>query len=162
MREHSTRYVLFLAVILLTGCSRESDVSPSDLIEVVKERSFALPKDVILISDGSEPRYVMVVRQVKDTSENRESTFPTNAVQGEWFFANKYKNPDTIIATVREFGTEGLFTVHFLVAQATETDAVVDVFVSYGERGGDTRKWTFLRRDGRWELTKDDRTGFWD
>ena len=151
-----------LCCIVLCGCGRPVAAPPADLVEAVKQKAFALPKEHEFSSDGTDIRYAMIVRQVSDSEANRQAIFPTNDVQAEWYHAHGIPNPERHIAKLKEIGGDDLFAVHFFPEEITSDTATIRICVNYSGRGGKHEKWTFGKTNSVWTLSARDRTLNWD
>lgn len=171
-RNETPLAALILTCLTLVGCGPREHVqsAPLDLIDAVAAEASLMPTNLISEVDesgnavASTPRYVIIVRHVSRSEAGQDMLVATTAVQ-EWVSARGYGDEGArFIAELREraFLDKASYRVSFAVDTWTYSNAVVSVGMSYPERGGQTRQWTFAKQTGCWVRVKDESKGWWD
>ena len=163
---------MLLICVTLLGCGlREySEPVPRELIDSVAGAAALLPTNLISEVDesgnamGSTPRYIVIVRHVSHSDAGHDVSATTNVLQ-EWVSAYGYGDKGTLYVDElrkRALLDKASYRVGFTVDRWTDSNAVVSVGLSYPERGGQAREWTFIHQTGTWIRVKDESKGWWD
>lgn len=171
-RDDTPLAALILTCLTLVGCGPREHVEPAprDLVDAVAHEAAFMPTNLISEVDesgnvvASTPRYVIIVRYVCRSESGQDLRIATNALQ-EWVSTWGYEDQgERVIAELRKraFLDMASYRVRFAVDTWTSSNAVVSVEMSYPERGGQTRQWTFAKQAGSWVQTEDESKGWWD
>ena len=163
---------LILTCLTLAGCGPREHrrPAPGDLVDAIVSEATLLPTNLISEVDESGnavksmPRYFVIVRHVGLPKEGQDLSTATNVLQ-EWVSAPGYGDKETrLIAELRKqaFLDKVSYRICFTVDSWTPSNAVVSIEMSYPNRGGQARQWTFAQETERWVRVKDENKGWWD
>lgn len=165
-------FAVLLISLTFAGCAPRDhrQPAPSDLVGAIADEAALMPRGLISEVDESgkavesTPRYFALVRHMSSPEAGQDRWATTNALQ-EWVTASGYEDKGArFVAELRKHALleKASFRIRFIVDAWTISNAVVSVEMSYPERGGQTREWTFANKTGTWVRVKDESKGWWD